>query len=172
MSVPTIPRPTSGDVVTLILDDHRLFEALLRNLRDETADRQAALDRLSAVLIAHAEAEEREVYPSLRKQTSVDAEQVEHSEHEHDEGNQALLEVLDVGNTDSEEFGEAVEELTKALAHHLDEEERTILNPARMEVDEDVRNKLGQQFAAARSELLDADCGSLDNVRKVASRAD
>ena len=52
-----IPRPTSGDVVELILEDHRLFESLLRDLRDATADREAARATLSAVLIAHGEAE-------------------------------------------------------------------------------------------------------------------
>ena len=38
MSDYTIPRPVSGDVVDLILDDHRLFEALMRDLRDSSAE--------------------------------------------------------------------------------------------------------------------------------------
>jgi len=37
-----IPRPTSGDVVEVILDDHRLFESLLRDLRDGIAARLRA----------------------------------------------------------------------------------------------------------------------------------
>ena len=36
-----LARPTEGDVVDLILDDHRRFEALLRDLRDVSADRDA-----------------------------------------------------------------------------------------------------------------------------------
>ena len=52
-----IPRPTEGDVIDLILADHRLFEELLRQLRDETNDRDGLRTILSRVLVAHAEAE-------------------------------------------------------------------------------------------------------------------
>ena len=36
MTAIDLGRPVSGDVVDLILDDHRRFEALLRDLRDST----------------------------------------------------------------------------------------------------------------------------------------
>ena len=49
-----IPRPTSGDVVELILTDHRLFEDLLRECRRPEADRDAARTALAEVLVAHA----------------------------------------------------------------------------------------------------------------------
>ena len=43
MSDYEIPRPTSGDVLDLILADHRLFEDLIRECRrnDSTAPRPA-----------------------------------------------------------------------------------------------------------------------------------
>lgn len=47
----------AGDVVELILADHRKFEELLRSTRDVSADRRAAPDELSDLLVAHAEAE-------------------------------------------------------------------------------------------------------------------
>jgi hypothetical protein len=72
---------------------------------------------------------------------------------------------------DAEEFGEAVEELTKALAHHLDEEERTILNPAREDVDESTRERLGAAFLEERQRRLDKDCGSIENVRRLVEKA-
>ena len=68
-----LPRPTTGDVVDLILDDHRLFEDLLRQLRDATADREAARSALAAVLVAHGEAEEAKVYPSLVRKDAIEA---------------------------------------------------------------------------------------------------
>jgi hypothetical protein len=170
MTGTVVPRPTEGDVVELILDDHRLFEALLRLLRDQTADRAAVRADLSAVLVAHAEAEEAEVYPVLARRTDVDEDEVQHSTHEHDEGHEALLPVL-TAEVNTEEFGEAVEQLSKALSHHLDEEERDILNPARTEVDDATRADLGAAFAAARAGQLDQDCGSVDNVRRRVERA-
>jgi hypothetical protein len=166
-----IPRPTHGDVVELILDDHRLFEELLRQIRDETQDRAGLRDVLARVLVAHAEAEEKEVYPQLRKKDAIGSEEVEHSSHEHDEGHEALLTMLGVVDTAGEEFGEAVHELSEAVSHHLDEEERDILNPARSEVAEEVRAQLGVAFAAERSRLMDDDCGNIDNVRRLVRRA-
>ena len=58
-------RPVSGDVVELILDDHRQFEDLLRQLRDSSSDRDAVRQAFSALHVAHAHAEEEHVYPTL-----------------------------------------------------------------------------------------------------------
>ncbi len=161
----------AGDVIDVILQDHREFEELLHDVRNAEADRMKALSELSALLVAHAEAEERKVYPKLRRRDAVSAEEVEHSEEEHAEGHEALLAVLELGDPDSNEFGDAVERLTKELAHHLDEEERTVLNPARTEVDEDMRHELGKAFVKERRRQLESDCGSIENVRRVVERA-
>ncbi|MFP5335443.1 MAG: hemerythrin domain-containing protein [Actinomycetes bacterium] len=166
-----IPRPQSGDVVDLILEDHRLFEDLMRRLRDETQDRVAVRATLADVLVAHAEAEEQHVYPALVRKDAIDDEDAEHGEREHDEGHEALLALLEVDDVSSEDFGEALEELTTALAHHLDEEERDILNPARTEVPDDTRAELGRRFAGERATQLEARCGELDNVRRLVERA-
>lgn len=166
-----IPRPVHGDVVELILDDHRLFEELLRQLRDATQDREGLRDVMAKVLVAHAEAEERKVYPRLRRKDTIEPDEAEHGKHEHDEGHEALLSLLDVAEISSEDFSEAVHELSAALQHHLDEEERDILNPARLELDQETRNELGAAFAAERTAQMDADCGNIDNVRKLVKRA-
>ena len=158
-------------MVDLILADHRKFEELLRATRDVSADRRAALEELSALLVAHAEAEEREVYPSLRWKDAIDEEEAEHSKEEHAEGHEALLEVLEIGDPEAEGFGEAVEGLTEELAHHMDEEERTVLNPARTEVSAEKRRELGLAFMAERQRQLDSGCGTLDNVRRLVEEA-
>jgi hypothetical protein len=166
-----IPRPAGGDVVELILTDHRLFEDFLRLLRDRTQDRAGVRAALAAVLVAHAEAEEQHVYPSLVRRRAVDEEEAEHGRHEHLEGHERLLDLLEAGDPEAEDFDAAVEELTKALAHHIDEEEREILNPARTDVPEPARLDLGQRFAAERARLLDAGCGDVANVRRLVTRA-
>src|SRR3712207_7557653 len=51
--------PIAGDVVELILEDHRRFETPLRQLRDSTSDRDAVRRALAALHVAHAEAEDR-----------------------------------------------------------------------------------------------------------------
>lgn len=161
------------DVVDLILSDHRKFEDLLREIRSTESDREAVRAELSDLLVAHAEAEEKEVYPTLRyRSDDVTGEEVEHSSEEHDEGHEALLGLLEIDDFDSEQFGEAVEKLTEALSHHMDEEERTILNPAREDVSDDVRQELGEAFMKERQRQIDNDCGSIDNVRRLVEESD
>jgi hemerythrin-like domain-containing protein len=165
--MPKILPAAGGDVVEIILADHRWFEEALRELRDVGSDRAAVLADLATVLIAHAEAEESKVYPALRRKDAIDAEEVEHSEHEHAEGNEALLALMEVDDTGSEEFSEKLHELSEALTHHLDEEERDVLNPARTDVAEGVRRRLGDVFAEERARLIESGCGDIANVRKI-----
>ncbi|MEJ2854942.1 MULTISPECIES: hemerythrin domain-containing protein [unclassified Saccharothrix] len=156
------------DVVELILNDHRRFEELFRELRDRSSDRPALLAELAALLVAHAEAEESEVYPALKRYKEVDDEEVDHGAEEHAEGHQALLALMEVADTESEEWEAKLEELVEALNHHVDEEERTILNDARSEVPEARRAELGKAFLDVRQDRLDDDCGDLEYVRKIA----
>jgi ATP phosphoribosyltransferase regulatory subunit HisZ len=172
MSTPIdLGRPVSGDVIELILADHRLFESLLRDLRDSSADRDAVRRALAALHVAHAEAEEKHVYPKLRRKDAIDAEEEEHGEEEHAEGNEALLAVLELKGTDTQAFDDAVEKLAEKINHHLTEEELTILNPAREEVGEQVRADLGALFAEERNKQIDDDCGRVDNVRRLVTEA-
>ena len=164
-------RPISGDVVDLILADHRRFEGLLRDLRDKSSDRDAVRNAFSTLHVAHAEAEERCVYPTLRRKDAISEHEAEHGEEEHAEGHEALLKVLEAQSTEGEEFDDLVEELATAVNHHLTEEELTILNPAREDVAEDDRQRLGQAFATERNRQIEADCGRLDNVRNIVTRA-
>lgn len=164
----------SSDVIELILTDHRRFEDLFRGLRDRTSDRAALLRELSAVLVAHAVAEEQEVYPALERFKKVDNDEVEHGAEEHAEGHQALLALLEVSSdaTGSDEWEGKLEELVETINHHLDEEERTILNDARDAVPDSRRIELGEAFSTVRDEQLDSGCGEIDNVRRLAKETE
>ena len=164
-------RPLSGDVVELILDDHRRFETLLRQLRDSTSDRDAVRHAFATLHVAHAEAEETHVYPTLRKKHAIGEHEEHHGHEEHAEGNERLLAVLDLDSTEGEEFDDAVEELARVVNHHLTEEELTILNPAREDVSDDVRAELGLAFATERNSQIDGGCGAVDNVRRIVDKA-
>jgi hypothetical protein len=131
----------------------------------------APTGRPSTLHVAHAEAEERHVYPTLRSEHAIGAHEAEHGEEEHAEGNQALLDVLELTEVTGEEFDDAVEELSKVLNHHLAEEELTILNPARADVSERARAELGRAFVEERQAQIDADCGRIENVRAIVARA-
>jgi hemerythrin superfamily protein len=171
MTAIDLGRPLSGDVVELILEDHRRFEALLRDLRDSTSDRDAVRHAFATLHVAHAEAEEKFVYPKLHRKDAITAHEADHGEEEHAEGHQALLAVLELKGTDTQAFDDAVEELAKVVNHHLTEEELTILNPAREEVGEQARADLGEQFATERNKQIDDGCGAIANVRRIVAEA-
>jgi hypothetical protein len=163
--------PTEGDVVDLILADHRRFEELLRDLRDSTNDRDAVRRTLATLHVAHAEAEEQEVYPTLRKDDAISGHDAHHGKEEHAEGNQALLDVLEAGDTTSEHFDDLVEELARLINHHLTEEELSILNPAREDVSEEERTRLGAAFLQVRNDLVEKDSGDVETVRRLVAEA-
>jgi hemerythrin superfamily protein len=171
MTAIDLGRPVQGDVVELILEDHRRFEELMRTMRDATADRDAARRAFSELHVAHALAEEELVYPKLRRKDAIGEHEEEHGHEEHAEGNEALLAVLELSGTDTQAFDDAVEELAKVINHHLTEEELSILNPAREEVGEQVRADLGTAFAERRNALLDEGCGSTAQVRAIVEQA-
>ena len=150
MSIDTtidLGRPVSGDVVDLILDDHRRFEDLLRQLRSTASDRDAVRQAFAALHVAHAEAEERHVYPQLKKRRAVDAHEADHGEHEHAEGNEALLAVLECASTDTQKFDDG----SRATVYRS--------------------KSLGQAFATERNQQIDADCGRTENVRRLVEEA-
>lgn len=70
-----IPRPESGDVVEMILEDHRLFEHLLRELRNEQNDRDVLRRQMAELLVAHGKAEESKVHPQLERKDAIDEEE-------------------------------------------------------------------------------------------------
>ncbi|MFI5963810.1 hemerythrin domain-containing protein [Streptomyces asoensis] len=155
------------DVVELILRDHRRMEDLFRLMRSVEADRAQALREFADLLIAHAHAEEAKVYPALKRYKKIDDDEVEHGEEEHEEGNKALLGLLEVDEVGSDEWDSKLEELVEAVTHHADEEERTILNGARENVAMERREELGDEFLAERERQLGKDCGSVENVRRI-----
>jgi hypothetical protein len=171
MTTIDLGRPVSGDVIDLILDDHRLFESLLRDLRDSSLDRDAVRQAFATLHVAHAEAEEKYVYPKLRRKDAIGEHEAEHGQEEHAEGHEALLAVLELKGTDTQRFDDAVEKLAAAVNHHLTEEELTILNPAREDVGPRVRAELGEQFARERNAQVDAGCGRVENVRRIVEAA-
>ena len=171
MTTLEIELPTDGDVVELILADHRSFEDLLRQLRDASSDRDAVRQMFATLHVAHALAEEREVYPTLRKDDAITKKEAHHGEEEHAEGNEALLKVLEADDTTTEEFEDLVEELAKLVNHHLTEEELTILNPAREELDDAEKARLGEAFVRARNQLVEEDCGTVEKVRAIVAAA-
>ncbi|WP_392542632.1 hemerythrin domain-containing protein [Oryzobacter telluris] len=166
-----IPRPVSGDVLERILQDHELFEDLLRLARRTDTDRDAARTALAELLVAHATAEEETVYPTLRRARAITGHEEEHGEEEHAEITEALLAFLQARGTDTQKYDDALEDLATVVNHHSNEEEQTILNPAREDVSLERREELGIAWLTRRNELLEQGCASEQQVAALLEEA-
>ncbi|HCE60329.1 MAG TPA: cation-binding protein, partial [Janibacter terrae] len=66
---------------------------------------------------------------------------------------------------------DALEAVAEVLNHHIGEEELSILNPAREDASQDLRQQLAETWLAKRNTLLESGAGSLDNVEKIVKKA-
>ena len=157
--IPHVPEPVTGDIVQLILDDHRLFEALLRELRLDVANREVLRACFADVVLAHGEAEEQHVYTSLQRRRTITAHEAEHGEEEHAELNAAILALWECKGLDTQKFDDA-------------EEEQSILRDADQDLGVEARADLGKVFCAARSKGLADHIGAETSLRRIVARAE
>ena len=150
-----------GDVVDLILNDHRELERLFDTLLNQPEQRATLLPVMTTLLTAHSRAEESEVYPAARDAGGED--DVEHSQQEHLAADQ-LAERLAATDPDSDDFTATLEELVDAVKHHVEEEEKTVLPGMRERIDDARRAELGQAFLAAREQHLGRQPGEMSKA--------
>jgi hemerythrin superfamily protein len=141
-----------ADVVELIKNDHREVERLFDLLQKQPATRGLNFPILCALLIAHSRAEESEVYP-VAKDEAGETEEVAHSQGEHAEA-EHMLEQMTAMDPDSAESATALDELIKAVNHHVEEEESKVLPGMQQRLSDARRAELGEAFVTARTEHL------------------
>ncbi|GAA2264061.1 hypothetical protein GCM10009853_016730 [Glycomyces scopariae] len=142
----------SGDVVDLIMADHREVERLFEELKRFPEKRPLVVPVLSALLTAHSRAEEAEVYPVAIAEAG-ETEEVAHSQEEHEQAEELLVKLTETDPA-SPEFDKALKELVDSVTHHVEEEESTVLPGMKTGLAEARRMELGAAFAASRAEHL------------------
>jgi len=157
----------AGDVIDLIIADHREMERLFAALRENEADRAEGLRTLADLLATHSLAEESDVYPTFRHTEPEQAEEIDHGYEEHAEALQALAALQGIDDVDSQEWEDALRELEEAVTHHAEDEESEVLEPAREKVPETTRFQLGKAFMRAREGWLQQRPGSPEKVKEL-----
>jgi hemerythrin superfamily protein len=142
----------SADAISLIEQDHRTMEALFERVVAGDGDRTALIDEISAMLTAHARAEEMEVYPAIRRADPGEEPEVDHAYDEHHEAEHLLRGARNL--VASPHFEEAFTAFVAAVSHHVEEEEQEILPALREAVDEATLRKLGDAFQRERDAIL------------------
>jgi hypothetical protein len=107
---------------------------------------------LCALLIAHSRAEEVEVYP-VAKDKAGETDEVAHSQGENGQAEQ-MLEQMTAMDPESAEFEAALDELIKAVNHHVEEEESRVLPGMQQRLSKARRAELAGAFLTAWTEHL------------------
>ena len=142
----------ADDVISMLTTDHRELQRLFDMMTKDKSSRPLALPRAVAMLEAHSEAEEEQVYPALAREAGQE-EEAEHAAEEHHEAENLGKHLLEM-DWESEEFDRALQEWVTNVLHHVEEEENDIL-PALSEALEPERlEELGIAFAQRRSQSL------------------
>ena len=140
-----------GNVVDLIMNDHRELERLFDQLQNQPDTRATTLPVMISLLTAHSRAEEAEVYPAADQAGSD--EDVEHSQREHLECDQLAADLAATA-VDAPDFEEKLTKLVDAVTHHVEEEESTVLSSMRSTLPDERLDQLGEAFLASREEHL------------------
>jgi hemerythrin superfamily protein len=162
----------ASDAVTLIKNDHRLMEQLFARLEAGEGDRQELVREIEARLLAHARAEEAEVYPVLAGKAG-EQEEAEHGTHEHHEAEHKFRKVRNL--IGSPHFDEALREFVAAIDHHVREEESEMLPALVKAADKKTLDRLGTAFERVRLGELGAngyDRATRDELYEKAKQAD
>ena len=141
-----------GDVVDLIMQDHREVERLFEQLRNDPAKRPGLVPVLTTLLFAHSRAEESDVYPAAADEAGA-SDDVEHSQEEHIEADELLAQLADADPT-SEAFDQILTKVIDAVTHHIEEEESSVLPAIKENLSDERRDELGEAFLATRAEHL------------------
>ncbi|NAS23596.1 hemerythrin domain-containing protein [Herbidospora sp. NEAU-GS84] len=143
----------SQTVIDLIMADHRDVEQLFERLKQERENRPALVAELAAKFVAHARAEESHVYSALAQAAPSERGEVHHGTEEHHEAEE-LLAALMAADPDKAEFTSVLEQMEKAVKHHVEEEESDILPVLAKAVPGDKLVRLGRVFSEAKAAEL------------------
>ena len=137
------------DVTKLLEADHRQVAALFEAIEKADGDERTPLiDELATALKAHMELEERILYPAMAPATG--SEEVEEGNTEHELARKSLADMVALG-PDEPGFGAAMEATKAGIAHHVEEEEKTVFPQLRS--DGKILEQVATPFLRTRMEL-------------------
>ena len=139
------------DVVTAVMNDHRVLEDLLAQLFNDPENRPALLVEVRARLLAHARAEEKQIYPALVRARPDDRASTRVRVEEHRGALDALGAVESAGPAD---FTGRLAELVEAVHAHVRQVERELLPALGQAMSSRKRDQLGRAFESQRHREL------------------
>ena len=142
---------TEKTIYDVLEQEHRQVSGLLERLEksDDEAERERLFQELASELVAHAEAEQRTLYASLKEHDET-REQTLEAEQEHHVVRTLLSEMERLAG-DGETFGAKLKVLKENVEHHVEEEEEELFAEAQDVLSHEDACELARQFQAEKS---------------------
>jgi hemerythrin-like domain-containing protein len=144
------------DAISLLIDDHREIQAVLKRIREtdegETRERGELFEKARRLLTVHEVIEEEIFYPTLEQHPKAKDMVLEGFE-EHDVVNHIMAE-LEGMPYDDEHWGPTAKVMTENVEHHIGDEEHEMFPKARQVFDEHELEELGKAMAERKAEAL------------------
>lgn len=140
------------DLIAIIIDDHRAFEAAFRELESGAGTpehRKDLADHVVAELVRHSVAEEQFMYPAARKHLSHGDELADHEIEEHAKAEEIMKDLEGCEATDPR-FDQLVGQLVADVRHHIEEEEDDLLPKLNAACSAEELVSLGEKVEAAK----------------------
>ena len=143
-----------SDIIDLVVQDHREVEQLFDQLQatEDAAKRAELFSQIRGELERHATAEERVLYPRVKKDVPDGKKESKDATEEHDEIRASLKEVEE-HDPASDLFVLAVAQLIATTKHHVGVEEEELLPDFRANSDTSERDELGRQFEEEKGKV-------------------
>jgi hemerythrin superfamily protein len=140
------------DIIDLVLKDHLKVAALFDQLKStsDAVKQKSFFAEVTEALEAHATAEEKVLYPRVRKEVPEGKEEAKDATEEHDQIRKSIKEVQE-HEPGTELFALAVDQLIATTKHHVGVEEEELLPDFRNNSEVSEREELGRRFADAKA---------------------
>jgi hemerythrin superfamily protein len=133
----------------LLKKDHQKVKDLIKKLKSARQNREELLNTIEEEIKIHSQCEEEIFYPAVKE---FDSDMVDEAVEEHRQVDNVLAELMEIVDSEDEDFTEKVDELEENLLHHIEEEEGEMFPKAEKELKAEL-DDLGNQIQALKEEI-------------------
>lgn len=151
----TAKQNAQGDIINLIIEDHKQLKQLVKILKNSEKDidaRMEAFAEFAPALTNHSKSEEHSLYAAMKQVESLRSETLEGSV-EHGLADQMMEEIK--RTSDQDLWTAKAKVLAELVEHHIKEEEDDLLPDYRKNSDIEERLEIGQKFLKLKTAMAE-----------------
>jgi hemerythrin superfamily protein len=144
------------DIYHLLKKDHReveqLFQQIMHNRGGAGHSRESLFSKVVQELTPHLEAEEKSFYSVLERHPET-KDLMPEAYQEHKEAQQVMKQIQGMSSAMGDGWISKVQELQKAIDHHVKDEEGKIFTASKKALDEKQAQEIGTRFQQEKEQI-------------------